>query len=309
MTKPRIVCLGDLMLDVVVRAAAPLEAGTDTPGSVSFRLGGSAGNAARVVAALGGAAAMIGAVGSDRLARRLVDAMRGEGVIVHAVRVRGRTPRLLALIGPRGERSFVTDRGVADQLPPESLRAAWFARADVLHVPAYSLLNAPTSQAVLRAAALVRERGGRVSVDLASRAPLLAAGADRGLRAVRAIVPDLLFANSDEVAALVGPRGARRLLDVAPVVVVKQGSAGCSVLWRGTPPAPVLEIEVATKPLVVTDTTGAGDAFDAGFLFALVSSAEAAGRTPSAALLRRAALAGHRAAARLLTSRRPELAL
>jgi sugar/nucleoside kinase (ribokinase family) len=113
---------------------------------------------------------------------------------------------------------------------------------------------------------MVRGRGGLVSVDLASRAPLLAAGADNGLRAVRAVAPDVLFANLDEVAALVGRRGARRLLDVAPAVVVKLGPGGCRVLWRGSARRSVLEIEVATKPLTAVDTTGAGDAFDAGFL-------------------------------------------
>ncbi len=314
MKKPRIVCLGDLMLDVVVRASAGIEDGTDVPGTVRFRRGGSAANTAAAVGALGGAAVLVCAVGSDGLGGRMIEALRADGVVVRAVRVRGSTPRLLALIAANGERSFVTDRGVADALAPDALRTAWFARADVLHVPAYSLLRPPTSDAAMRAADLTRAAGGFVSVDLASRAPLLAQGADHGLRAVRAASVDILFANRDEVTALVGARGARRLLDIAPVVVVKQGSAGCRVLWRGAAPAPgaapvrVIEIDVATKPLAVSDTTGAGDAFDAGFLYSLISAGSSP-TTTSAPLLRRAALAGHRAAARLLTSRRPELSL
>ena len=67
-------------------------------------------------------------------------------------------------------------------------------------------------------------------------------------------------------------------------------------------------MEVAAKPLVATDTTGAGDAFDAGFLYSLLVSGFDRS-APSAALLRRAALAGHRSAARLLMRPRPELAL
>ena len=128
-----------------------------------------------------------------------------------------------------------------------------------------------SSEAALSAGCGVHEAGGLVSVDLASRAPLIAAGADNGLRAVRAAAPDILFANADEVAALVGRRGARRLLEIAPIVVVKQGAAGCHVVWRATGGVAtmgnVLEIAVATRPLAVTDTTGAGDAFDAGFLY------------------------------------------
>ncbi len=202
----------------------------------------------------------------------------------------------------------MTDRGVADSLAPSALRPSWFARAGALHLPAYSLLRPPLSEASMRAVGLARASGAFVSVDLASRAPLLAAGADNGLRAVRAAAPDVLFANLDEVSALVGRRGAARLLDIAPVVVVKLGPGGCRVLWRSAASRPVLQVEVATKPLTGVDTTGAGDAFDAGFLYQLlVTDFDFA--APSAALLRRAALAGHRSAARLLTSPRPELAL
>jgi sugar/nucleoside kinase (ribokinase family) len=308
MKKPRIVCVGDLMLDVVVRSTVDIDVGTDVPGSVRFRLGGSAGNTCRAFVGLGGKAALVCTTGDDSLGRRLMAAHRAEGVSVHAVLVPGMTARLAALIAPSGERSFITDRGVADSLSPSALKSRWFARADVLHVPAYSLLVAPLSDACVAASNMVRARGGLVSVDLASRAPLLAAGADNGLRAVRAVAPDVLFANLDEVAALVGRRGARRLLDVAPVVVVKLGSGGCRVLWRGAARRSVLEIEVATKPLGAVDTTGAGDAFDAGFLYSLVMSGFSVA-APSAVVLRRAALSGHRTAARMLSAKRPELQL
>lgn len=307
MKKPRIVCIGDLMLDVVVRATVELDSGTDVPGTVRFRAGGSAGNTCRTFVRLGGAAALVCATGNDSLAKRLVSAYRASGVTVHAVTTRGSTPRLAAVIAPNGERSFVTERGVADSLRVSVLKDAWFARADVIHLPAYSLLRPPLSEASLHAASLIRARGALVSVDLASRAPLLAAGADNGLRAVRAASPHVLFSNLDEVRAVVGRRGARRLLDVAPLIVVKLGPGGCQLVWHGKSGS-VIEMEVAAKPLAATDTTGAGDAFDAGFLHSLlVSDFDPA--VPSPALLRRAALAGHRAAARLLTSPRVELAL
>src|SRR4051812_14611095 len=99
MKKPRLISIGDLMLDVVVRADVALEAGTDVPGSVRFRLGGSAGNTCRAFVSLGGKAALVGTVGSDGLGKRLVSEHRANGVAVHAIEVRGSTPRLLALLG------------------------------------------------------------------------------------------------------------------------------------------------------------------------------------------------------------------
>jgi sugar/nucleoside kinase (ribokinase family) len=67
----------------------------------------------------------------------------------------------------------------------------------------------------------------------------------------------------------------------------------------------VLRFEVATPALAATDTTGAGDAFDAGFLASFAATRPDARFRPAA--LRRAALAGHRAAARQLGGSRPEL--
>ncbi len=297
------------MLDVVVHAQAGVESGTDVPGTVRFRLGGSAANTARAFAGLGGAAAFVGTRGQDELGRRLVAALRASGVTVHAVERRGVTPRLAAIVEPSGQRSFVTDRAVADDLPATAVQTAWFRHADVLHMPAYSLLGRPIGAASLVGAHAMRQRGALVSVDLASRRPLVDAGRAAVRTLLQEVAPDVLFANADEAAAVVGARRHARLLEFAPLVVIKEGAAGCRVLWRGDNQAEVLEIDVATRSIAATDTTGAGDAFDAGFLHALVAGGYTAGGARATALLRRSAIAGNRSASRLLTSPRPELGL
>jgi sugar/nucleoside kinase (ribokinase family) len=305
--RPRLACLGDLVLDIVVRAQAGVALGTDVPGTVRLRVGGSAANTARAFARLGGAASFIGAVGNDRLGTRMVASLRADGVTVHAIKRRGNTARLLALIDADGERSFVTERGAADSLRPSALKGSWLSGRDALHLPAYSLLKEPLSEAALTAAARVHQYGGLVSVDLASHKPLLARGKAAAWEMIGAVSPDVLFANRDETAALVGARDARRLLQLAPLVVLKQGADGCRGVWSSAARAGFDAIDVPTKPVDGADTTGAGDAFDAGFLYALLRAGASGADGLDAGLARAAAVAGHRAARRLLTSARTDL--
>ena len=99
---------------------------------------------------------------------------------------------------------------------------------------------------------------------------------------------------------------AGRALALAPVVVVKRGAHGASVHLLDAGGASVT-FEVATRPLPAADSTGAGDAFDAGFLIGFVDDRRSGRSTPAG--LRRAVLAGHRVAARHLAGPYPELDL
>ncbi len=299
------VVLGDLVLDVVLAPARQLAASSDVPGRVALVQGGSAANTARWAARLGARSSLIAAVGRDATGRSLVAAVRTDGVVLHVSRIAGaRTGRIGVLVAPGGERSFVQDRGAAELLRPDELRATWFAGADAVHLPIYSLLG-PLADAGRRALQLGRAAGAAISVDLASIGPLLAGGR----RAARALIddaaPDLLFATAAEAEALFGLGRLDDLLEVASIVVVKRGAKGATVLARDG--ADTLRFEAATEALSATDTTGAGDAFDAGFLVGWLSS-RASGRSRSVSL-HRAVLAGHRAAARQLSAPRPEVAV
>lgn len=294
------------MLDVVLAPVRTMESGTDVPGRVALVQGGSAATTARWLGRLGARASLIAAVGRDAAGRALVEAIRTDDVTPRVSRIAGaRTGRIGVLVAPDGERSFVADRGAADLLEPGDLRAAWFSHADALHLPAYSLLGVPLGEAGRRAIEMARAAHALVSVDLSSIGPLLA----DGRRAARALIadaaPDLLFATAAEAEALLGPRGVEGLLDFAPTAVVKRGAKGATVLFRAGDARS--RFEVATARVLALDTTGAGDAFDAGFLVGWFA-ARSAGRSLPASL-QRAALAGHRAAARHITSPRPELSL
>ena len=302
--RPRVIVLGDLVVDVVLAPARELASATDVPGRVMLRQGGSATTTARWLGRGGARAILIAAVGRDAEGRALVEAVRRDGVTPHVVRVAGyRTGRIGVVVAPGGERSFVQDRAATLRLAPEHLRVAWFAGAELLHLPTYSLLDGPLGDAGRRAAALAHGAGALVTVDLSSSGPLLALGRSGAAAAIAAARPDLLFAAGVEARAVA--ETDEELLGLAPIVVLKRGSAGVTVFFREGPAA--RRLEVPAKPVAAADTTGAGDAFDAGFILGWLQ----ARRTGLAAAtgLRRAAVAGNRLAARQLLRRREELVL
>jgi sugar/nucleoside kinase (ribokinase family) len=300
------VVLGDLLLDVIVTAQREPESGTDVPGRVALVQGGSAANTARWLSRLGARSSLIASVGRDGAGRALVEAIRSDGVVAHISRIAGaRTGRVGVLVVPGGERSFVTERGAADHLDASDLRPDWFAGADALHLPVYSLLEPPLGLAGARAIELARAAGASISVDLSSIGPLMSGGRRAARALIARVAPDLLFANASEAEALLAGRGAERLLEYSAIVVIKRGAKGATILTRLG--ADHGRFEVATQRIDASDTTGAGDAFDAGFLVGWFA-ARGAGRSLTASL-QRAALAGHRAAARQLASPRPELTL
>ncbi|OGO57573.1 MAG: hypothetical protein A2V85_10325 [Chloroflexi bacterium RBG_16_72_14] len=304
---PRVIVLGDLTLDVVLAPARPLERGTDVPGRAMLRQGGSAANTARWLGRLGARTTLICAVGRDAPGRALVAALQADRVRVRARRIAGtRTGRIGVLVEPGGERSFVADRAAADGLGPLDLDPAWFIRIDALHLPAYSLLGKPLGDAGLAAIRLARAAGALVTVDLASVGPLLERGRRAALALIGEAAPDLLFATAGEADALVGARRADGLLDLAPIAVVKRGQQGATVLARADG-GNLVHLEIATTPFSATDTTGAGDAFDAGFLAGWLAARGRGLSQPTA--LRRGAVAGNRTALRHLSNPPGELAL
>lgn len=307
--------LGDLVLDVVLKASQPIDSGTDVPGRVEIRQGGSAANSARWLARLGVRTQLVCAIGRDGAGRSLVAQLRRDDVNVRAIRIAGhRTGRIGVLVAPNGERSFVADRRAATRMRPEDLKPEWFDGVDLIHLPAYSLLVEPLGSAGVRAVELTRARGARgarVTVDLASVGPLLTKGRREARDLIAGLGPDLVFATEPEAEALVGARGAEALLEHAPVAVIKRGPRGARVFVRadtalghaeGEPP---LRFDIATEAVAAEDTTGAGDAFDAGFIAGWLTALKS-GHTGTDAL-HRATLTGHRTAARHLRSPRTEL--
>jgi sugar/nucleoside kinase (ribokinase family) len=244
-----VICtLGDLLLDVIVRLDGPIAEDTDTYGHTRVGVGGQAANVAAWTVALGGRARLVGKRARDPAGRILAEELRGRGVEVTGPEVEAGTGTVVSVATPDGARTMLSDRGIATELAPEELNPAWLEGCEWLHVPGYSLVRSPLREAALAASELAL----RVSVDLSSTAAIEEFGVEKFRETVDTFDPQVVFANEPE-AELVGD------LD-APTVVIKRGERGCLVVTTAS------SIELASSQATVVDTTGAGDAFAAGFL-------------------------------------------
>lgn len=130
------------MLDVLVRASVPLAHGSDVRGSIEFYPGGSAANFAVWAARCGAQVSFFGALGNDFLSDYLLDDLRSEGVNCDGVvRLPGRSPSVLALVGPDGERTMVTDRRVTLSLDATCIKRKELTGVQHLHLTGYSLFD------------------------------------------------------------------------------------------------------------------------------------------------------------------------
>ncbi|MEZ5228914.1 MAG: PfkB family carbohydrate kinase, partial [Acidimicrobiales bacterium] len=247
--------LGDLIEDIVVTLGGPIQLASDTESRIVRRRGGSAANVAAAAASLGHRARFLGQVGDDAIGTALVAELAVAGVDTDAVRRGGSTGTIIVLVDEQGERSMLTDRRSCRDLDKPD--PAWLDGITTLHVPLYGLDGGALAATARTLTSWAREQTIAVSIDASSTALVDALGgrtATRGL--ITELAPDVLFANDDEATAL-GIDNA----ELAPLTVVKRGAAAALVYRPG-----VATVEVPTAPLpALTDSTGAGDAFAAGF--------------------------------------------
>ena len=253
-----LVSVGDLVLDTAVQLLADeIDAGSDTPAQITQGRGGSAANVVAVSRRLGRPARFVGALGSDVAGRWLVEQLVELGAEVAGPTVE-RGPSIVVLIDHAGQRRFLTDRGSTERWQPDA--GAWLAGADRLHLTGYALCNELAIDACRELARVAIERAIPISVDPSSTSILQGFGPDRFLALLEEIRPDVLLPNADEARAL-GDSGALAER-VGAMVVVTDGSAPTTLV---SPDGAVRRIAVERTVLPV-DTTGAGDAFAAGFL-------------------------------------------
>ena len=257
--------IGDLVEDVVVHLRESVHVASDTTALIVRRRGGSAANVVAAACLVGGSARFIGQVGDDAAGRSLTDALTATGAEV-VVRRAGRSGTVIALLDTAGERTMLTDRGACSEL--DNPEPVWLDGLQTLHIPFYSLVSEPLATTATTLAQWATARDIAISIDTSSAAVLEQVGQAKAIDIIRSLRPTVVLANELEAATL-GTALHPDNLDGA-LVVVKQGALPAIVLQSGEPPHEV----VANVLDKVTDTTGAGDAFAAGFLLAFATDAD-----------------------------------
>ncbi|MEM0314448.1 MAG: carbohydrate kinase family protein, partial [Candidatus Bathyarchaeia archaeon] len=226
--------------------------------------GGSAANTIVGLARLGCRVGFIGKVARDREGKMLAMEFKSEGVDTGGIvwAEGGRSGSVLGFIDERGERALYVDPGVNDTIDFNEINREYASQADFIHLSSFVGEKPFRSQEKLLEALPSHVKVSLDPGELYAR---------KGLEGLRAIISRayVIMPNAKELALLTGEKGhvegAARLIKAGvKIVAVKLGSAGCYV----TDGASSFHVEAFKVPVI--DTTGAGDAFCAGFLFGLI---------------------------------------
>jgi sugar/nucleoside kinase (ribokinase family) len=253
--------VADVLLHPVTRWPEPgLAAPVD---SIRMLPGGCAFHTAATAARLGLSVALLGALGDDAPGALVRDAVRARGLGDDALQTvrRARTTITVVCTAPDGERSFLITHGAAARFRVDAHARAVLARARHVHLAGWSLLPGVMGAAGARLLAAARRRGQGTSLDTAWKD-----GVDFRTQ-LDPLLPhlDVVMPSLEEAEAASGRRGADacarwfRARGVRTVLITRGREGALLVDEAGRIEQPAFAVDVV-------DTTGAGDAFAAGWL-------------------------------------------
>jgi len=228
--------------------------------------GGSAANTIHGLAHLGVETGFIGKVGSDETGDFFHNDLKNSNITPSLFRSSTESGRAMALVSPDSERTFATFLGAAVELNPSELSREMFEGYRYLHVEGYLVQNHELLKEIVT---LAKKSNMKISLDLASFNVV-----EDNLDFLKPLVADyidIIFANEEEAASFTGKspeESLEELAEICETAVVKVGKKG-SMVKSGKEKCNIEPIDASP-----VDTTGAGDAYAAGFLYGLAKGYE-----------------------------------
>lgn len=275
--------IGDALIDYQYWVQNMPPAGGDEMISMSSKSsGGSAANSAIALGMQHIRTAFCGHVGDDENGQWIKDRMTASGVDISCMQCSGSTGYVLSIIDKNSERTMLSFRGASAEpleYTPEFKQA--LQRTKILLISGYSLMKPLQAALSLRAARETRIAGGLVALDTS---PVIAQIAPDILSQMLDVT-DVILPNKSELKAMTDTEdieaGIDKLLARVPCIGLKLGSQGSMAAIRAGFVSPYgitfavnTIYSAAANRVIPVDTTGAGDAFNAGFIAALLQSAE-----------------------------------
>ncbi len=228
--------------------------------------GGGAVNTAKIYTKLGFPASFAGMIGSDEYGRMFRTDIHASGIDGYLQDCSKPTGIFIVMITPDGNRTIVVAPGAAPFLDAVAIPDGFFSRDSVLYIDGF-LASSPDTVTCLVSRA--REAGMRIALDIAGYRIALSRR-DFFKNLIRTTC-SWTFMNEDEFIALSESSVDESLADFSAAcpgtIVVKRAETGAVCMNDGN------LVQSAVRPIIATDSTGAGDAFAAGFLSAALAGA------------------------------------
>jgi sugar/nucleoside kinase (ribokinase family) len=271
--------IGDALIDYQYWVDRIPPAGGDEMISMSNKCtGGSAANTAAALGQHGVKTSFCGRIGNDENGQWIKDRLSSAGVDVSCMQYSESTGYVLSIIDANRERTMLSYRGAsADPLEWTPGLHNMMSSIKLLVISGYSLMNSKQASLSLSAVKEARKAGALAALD---PSPIVSQIDPDVLNSILSET-DIIFPNAAELLIITGSQdietGIRSLLTRVPCIGLKMGSEGSIAAVRkgfvssaGTVFSEDMIISVSALPVSAIDTTGAGDAFNAGFIASML---------------------------------------
>jgi sugar/nucleoside kinase (ribokinase family) len=223
--------------------------------------GGSAANTIIALSRLGLKTGFLGKIGQDPEGKILLQNMQQEGVDTSSIMISedGRSGTVQGFVDPNGERALYVNPGVNDKISPAEIRKHYKWSPKLIHLTSFVGKSIEAQKTLLE----MVDKAVKVSLDPGM------IYAEKGLKVIEDILyrTNILLLNLGELKQLVpSAENLNEKIELLmeygmDILVVKNGSHGCEV-YHG-----LERYEVNAMQVECCDSTGAGDAFNAGFIY------------------------------------------